>query len=139
MFSTLCLAAALACTAPADVKQSPAQEKHAATCAACAKACTDCQTACDICSRYCTTKVLGGSMEHHAVMEVCIGCGDACRFASSFAARHNPMACHAGECCMKCCSDAAAACEKYPDDKAMAECAKACRECERACKAMATK
>lgn len=138
MFSTLCLAAALTFAAPAD-KPTPADEKQAAACAACAKACTDCQTACDNCFRHCAGKVMGGDKDQHATMALCLGCADSCRFASSLAARHNPLACHAVECCIKCCADTAAACEKFPDDKVMAECAKACRECAKACKTMTIK
>jgi hypothetical protein len=37
---------------------------------------------------------------------------------------------------MKCCLECAESCEKFPDDKHMAECAKSCRECAKACKEM---
>jgi hypothetical protein len=139
MFSTLYLVVALVCATPADAKPMPADEKQAAACAACAKTCTDCQTACDSCYRHCAWKVFAGNKDHHTAMEMCLGCADSCRFASTLVARHSPMACHAGECCMKCCDDAATACEKFPDDKTMAECAKSCRECAKMCKTMATK
>ena len=51
-------------------------------------------------------------------------------------ARHSPFAAHACECCIKCTEACATACEKFPDDKHMAACAKACRDCAKACKEM---
>jgi hypothetical protein len=69
-------------------------------------------------------------------MECCLGCADACRLASTLTARHSPVAMHAGDCCMKCCADCATSCEKFPDDKIMADCAKMCRDCEKHCRDM---
>jgi hypothetical protein len=138
VFSTLCLAFVLANSAPLDVKPNTADKKHAAESAACVKACIECQIVCDSCYRHCAWKVLSGHKDHHAAMELCLGCSDACRFASALAARHSPLACHAVECCMKCCIDVAKECEKHPDDKMMAECAKACQDCAKICKQMTT-
>ena len=163
MFSNLCLVVALTLGAPGDAKEKSADGKIPANCSACVKTCTDAQVACEQCFFSCKqmmktyakeegTKEVGSKeanpkgqlsatemKEHGMAMETCLGCADACKLASSLIGRGSPVAPHAGECCRKCCADTATACEKFPDNQAMVDCAIACRACEKACVAMMAK
>jgi hypothetical protein len=158
MFSNLCLVVAIAVSAPADSKEKTVDGKISASCKATVKACTDAQVACEQCFVSCKqmmktyakedgSKEVGTKArpsatdmkEHGLAMECCLGCADACKLASSLIGRASPVAPHAGECCQKCCADCATACEKFPDNQAMVDCAIACRACEKACIAMSAK
>lgn len=100
----------------------------------CAKACADCQVQCDSCFQHCAELVARGDKGHVVTMHTCLDCAEWCKLAASLTARHSPFAEEASSCCMKCADDCAKACEKFPDDEHMVECAKSCRQCVKACK-----
>ncbi len=125
-------AAALALLGPA----APADEEHSEHFMACAKACADCQLQCDSCFKHCLSLLAEGKKEHAKTAQLCPDCGACCKLAATLSARQSPLAGHACECCAKCCDECAAACQKYPDDKHMAQCAKSCRDCAKACREM---
>ena len=102
----------------------------------CAKACADCQIHCDSCFQHCADLVAKGDKSHVKTMHACVDCAECCKLAATLSARHSPYAAAACECCAKCNDDCAAACEKFPDDKHMAMCAKSCRDCAKACREM---
>ena len=102
----------------------------------CAKACADCQTHCDSCFHHCAELVAKGDKDHAKSMHACVDCAECCKLAATLSARLSPYAAAACECCAKCNDDCAAACEKFPDDKHMAMCAKSCRDCAKACREM---
>lgn len=122
--------------APLAPAQADDAHKHHEHFMKCAKACADCQVHCDSCFAHCAELVAKGEKNHVETMNTCLGCADCCKLAASLTARHNPFAKEACECCMKCAEACAKACEKFPDDKHMAECAKSCRDCAKACKEM---
>jgi hypothetical protein len=109
---------------------------HAAHFLACAKACADCALQCDSCHHHCAHLVIGGSKDHAKSMELCVDCGEACRFAAALTARNSRLSVPACDCCAKCCDDCAEACESFKSDRHMSECAKACRDCAKACRDM---
>ena len=102
----------------------------------CAKACADCQTQCDSCFDHCAVLVAKGDKDHVKSMRACVDCAECCKLAATLCARHSPFAAAACECCAKCNDECASACEKFPDDKHMAMCAKSCRDCAKACREM---
>lgn len=102
----------------------------------CAKTCADCSLQCDSCHHHCAKLVVGGSKDHAKSMELCVDCGEACRFAAALTARESRLSLYACECCARCCDDCATACESFKDDRHMAECAKSCRDCAKACRDM---
>jgi hypothetical protein len=116
----------------AEVKDHPHNEHFAA----CAKACADCQQHCDMCFHHCATLLAEGKKEHAKTMHACVDCADCCKLAATLSARNSPFAKYACECCAKCNDECAAGCEKFPDDKHMAACAKSCRDCAKACREM---
>ena len=111
-------------------------EEHGEHFMACAKICAACQLDCDACHSHCLKLLAEGKKEHAKTVEACVDCGDCCKLAATLSARNSPYAFAACECCAKCCDDCAAACEKFPEDKHMAECAKKCHECAKACREM---
>lgn len=117
----------------ADDKKGDDHHEHFA---ACAKACAACMIECDMCFHHCAENLAAGKKEHAATLHTCIDCAECCKTAAALVARHSPFAAHACECCIKCTEACATACEKFPDDKHMAACAKACRDCAKACKEM---
>ena len=102
----------------------------------CAKVCADCQILCDMCFQHCAALVVKGDKNRDKTMQTCVDCADCCKLAATLSARMSPFAGAACECCAKCCDACAAACEKFPDDKHMAECANSCRDCAKECRAM---
>ena len=125
--------ATLATGANAFANQGYAHEMHFETCA---KTCAECQIHCDSCFQHCADLVAKGDKSHVKTMHACVDCAECCKLAATLSARHSPYAAAACECCAKCNDDCAAACEKFPDDKQMAMCAKACRDCAKACREM---
>ena len=113
-----------------------AQHEHAEHFMKCAKACADCQLQCDSCFKHCLTLLAEGKKEHAKTAQLCADCGECCKLAATLSARQSALAGPACECCAKCCDECAAACEKHPDDKHMAQCAKACRDCAKVCRDM---
>lgn len=109
-------------------------QKHHEYLMKCARACADCQVQCDSCFRHCAELATRGDKGHAVTMYTCLDCAECCKLAASLTARHSPFAEEASSCCMKCADDCARACEKFPNDKHMVECAKSCRECVKACK-----
>jgi gas vesicle protein len=101
---------------------------------ACARACAACALECEGCFRHCADALKDGKKEHATTLHTCVDCADCCRMTAALVARRGPFAAHAVECCVKCTEACAAACEKFPDDKQMAACAKACRDCLKACR-----
>jgi hypothetical protein len=102
----------------------------------CARACLDCQLECDTCYLHCRTLLEAGKKEHARTVDTCLGCSECCSLAAKLAARSSPFAGTACECCAKCCDECAEACGKFPDDKHMTRCAKACRDCAKECREM---
>jgi hypothetical protein len=130
---------ALAVTAAASPQNPGGGDKggdHAAHFLACARACADCSLQCDSCHHHCEQLVIKGSKDHAKSMELCVDCGEACRFAGSLTARHSRLSVLACECCAKCCDECATACEAFKDDRHMSDCAKSCRDCAKACRDM---
>jgi hypothetical protein len=125
--------ATLAVVARASADQVHEHETHFEECA---KACADCQTHCDSCFQHCAELVAKGDKDHAQSMHACVDCAECCKLAATLSARHSPFAAAACECCAKCNDECAAACEKFPDDKHMAMCAKSCRDCAKACREM---
>lgn len=113
-----------------------ADDKHHEPFMKCAKACADCQVQCDGCFRHCADLVAKGMVDHVKTLHTCVDCAECCKLAASLSARQSPFAVPACECCAKCCDECAAACEKFPDDNHMADCAKSCRDCAKACRTM---
>jgi len=70
-------------------------------------------------------------------MDACVDCADCCKCCSTLCARNSPMCGDMSACYAKCCEECEVACEKFPDDKQIAECAKACRTYAKECAAMA--
>src|SRR2546421_13129168 len=97
---------------------------HAGHFMQCAKACADCQLQCDSCFKHCLELLTQGKKEHAKTVQLCADCGECCKLADTLSARQSPLARPACECCATCCDECAAACEKFPDDKHMAQCAK---------------
>ena len=118
--------------------QARAQDPHAHDdhFSACAKACGECQLHCDACFHHCATLLAAGKKEHEKTMHACVDCAECCKLAATLSARNSPFAKAACECCAKCNDECATACEKFPDDKHMAMCAKSCRDCAKACREM---
>ena len=125
--------ATLATGANAFAYQHDEHEMHFETCA---KACADCQIHCDSCFQHCADLLAKGDKNHIKTMHACVDCAECCKLAATLSARHSPYAAAACECCAKCNDDCAAACEKFPADKHMAMCAKACRDGAKACREM---
>ena len=132
-----CLATALAVAVIASLGQSArAQHEHDEHLTKCAKVCADCQVQCDSCFKHCLDLVAGGKKEHAKTAQLCVDCGECCKACATLCARQSPLARPMLECCAKCCDECAAACEKSPDDKHMAACAKSCRDCAKECREM---
>ena len=102
----------------------------------CAKVCADCQLQCDSCFTHCRILLTEGKKDHAKTVQTCADCGECCKLAATLTARNSPFSAAACECCAKCCDECATACEKFADDKHMAECAKSCRDCAKACREM---
>ena len=113
-----------------------ADHEHAEHFTKCAKVCADCQVQCDSCFKHCLTLVADGKKEHAKTAQLCVDCAECCKTCSTLCARQSPLARPMLECCATCCDECAAACEKSPDDKHMAACAKSCRDCAKDCRAM---
>ena len=127
---------ALASQAQAEFKADDKDHPHGEHFAACAKVCADCQLHCDMCFHHCATLLAEGNKEHAKTMHACVDCAECCKLAATLSARNSPFATAACECCAKCNDECATACEKFPDDKHMAMCAKSCRDCAKACREM---
>ena len=110
---------------------------HAAPMLKCATVCNDCQIQCDACFTHCADMVNAGKKDYFKCMNACVDCADCCKCCSTLCARQSAFAGTMSTCCAKCCEECAAACEKFPDDKQLATCAKACRTCAKECAAMA--
>ena len=116
-----------------DKVQGHAHEEHFAKCA---KACADCTNACSSCHHHCASLVTTGKQDHVKTMNLCNDCAEFCGAAAKLSARHGPLAALICEACAKACDQCGAACEKFTDDKHMADCAKACKDCAVACREM---
>jgi hypothetical protein len=102
----------------------------------CAKACSDCQRSCDSCATHCAHMLAAGKKEHMTTMMTCRDCAVICAAASQVVAAGGPFSTIICDACEKACAECAKACEKFPDDKHMKDCADECRQCEKACKEM---
>ena len=136
MKTFLVLSFALALAGFAGVARAADADAHHGHFESCAKACADCQLQCDSCFHHCATLVADGKKDHAKTMHTCVDCADCCKLAATLTARHSSFAVPACECCAKCCEECAAACEKFHNDKHMADCAKSCRDCAKACHEM---
>jgi hypothetical protein len=117
-------------------KDSNAEEHGHGPMDHCAKACADCMRACESCARHCAHLVAAGEKAHMTTLGTCADCGDFCSTAAKIVARHGPFAITMCEACATACDKCGDACAKYPKDKHMAHCAKACRDCAKACREM---
>ena len=102
----------------------------------CAKACSDCQRECDSCATHCANQTAAGEKEHLTTLMTCRDCADFCAAAAQIVARGGPFAGLICQSCAEACARCGKACEKFPDDAHMKQCAKECRECEKACREM---
>lgn len=110
--------------------------EHGAHFLKCARVCAECQLQCDSCFTHCRIMLENGNKEHAKTAQTCADCAECCKLAATLTARFSPFSVAACECCAKCCDECAAACEKMPNDKHMAECAKSCRDCAKSCRDM---
>ncbi len=123
--------------AVAPIGQSArAQDTHTAHFMKCAKVCGDCQLQCASCFKHCLTMLTDGKKGHAKTAQLCADCAECCKTCSTLCARESSLARPMLECCATCCDQCAAACEKTPDDKHMAACAKSCRDCVKDCREM---
>jgi len=137
MSRTWYLTAATLAMAVAPLGQSArAQHEHAEHFMKCAKVCADCQLQCDSCFKHCLTLLSDGKKEHARTAQLCADCGECCKTCSTLCARESPLAGPMLQGCAKCCDECAGGCEKTPDDKHMAACAKSCRDCAKQCREM---
>src|SRR5579871_2084657 len=113
-----------------------AHDAHAGHFAQCAKACTDCLRECESCANHCAHLVAEGKKDHLTTLGTCADCAEFCTSAAKIVARQGPMAGTICESCAKACDTCGAACEKFPQDEHMKQCAKACRDCAKACRDM---
>jgi hypothetical protein len=123
-------------TIGAGADERRAEDKHAGHFDGCAKECANCMRECESCARHCMDQVNGGKQDHFATLQSCSDCADMCAAAGKIVARRGPMAGIVCEACAKACNVCGTACEKFPSDQHMTQCAKACRECEKACREM---
>ena len=112
--------ATLAAVGPAVAQEK--KDDHHAHFTKCARACADCQLQCDTCFSHCKDLLAQGKKEHEKTTQLCVDCADCCKLAATLTARMSPLS--------------AEACEKFKDDKHMADCAKSCRDCAKACREM---
>lgn len=137
MFRALLLTSVVAAAAFLNGTNVQADDdKHHEHFLKCAKACADCQVQCDGCFHHCAELVAKGKKEHAKAMHNCVDCADCCALAAKLTARHSPFSAAACECCAKCTDQCATECERFPDDKHMADCAKSCRNAVKECRAM---
>ncbi|MBX9580386.1 MAG: four-helix bundle copper-binding protein [Gemmataceae bacterium] len=113
-----------------------ADPPHAAHFAHCARVCADCLVVCDTCQKHCLDLLGQGKKEHARSAQMCGDCRELYQVASALSARHSPLAGYACEACAKTCDDCAAECDKFKDQKMMADCAAKCRERAKACRDM---
>lgn len=102
----------------------------------CATACSQCQLECSSCATHCAMQLKQGHKDHAETLATCQDCADMCVAASQIVSRKGPFADLICKACADACAKCAVACEKFPDDKHMAKCAKQCLECEKACREM---
>jgi hypothetical protein len=121
---------------PKRSANAPRHDEHNEAFQECAEACSDCQRACDTCATHCAHLMHAGEGEHVTTLMTCQDCADICACASQCCARGGPFVGLICEASAEACSKCAEECEKFPDDKHMAACAKECRKCERACRGM---
>ena len=134
--AALIVLAALAAPAMRAQEKAPGKGPAHNAYADCAKACAVCMLNCDSCHHHCAQLVADGKKDHLASMNLCNDCGEVCAVAARITARQGPLAVPVCQGCARACDTCAASCEKFPDDKHMAQCAKACRDCAKACRAM---
>ena len=132
-FSIFATAVGLALFSPLG-SPARAQHEHDEHFTKCAKTCAHCQIECDSCFKHCLNLLADGNKEHSKTAQLCADCAECCKTCSTLCARKSPLARHMLECCEKCCTECAAACGKFPEEKHMAECAKACSECAKECR-----
>jgi hypothetical protein len=133
MLNYLSLAAFALAAVLAPSGLARAAEDHGEHFVKCAKVCAACQVECDSCFAHCLELAAGGKKEHQKTAQLCTDCAECCKSCATLCARKSPLAAPMLECCVKCCEKCAAACEKFPDDKHMAQCAKSCRDCAKEC------
>jgi hypothetical protein len=135
MHSLSLMATAVAVAAMVAVGSAAcAEPEHAHHLMKCAKTCADCQLQCDSCFSHCLGLLTDGKKDHAKTAKLCADCAECCKTCSTLCARTSPLANPMLECCAKCCDECAAGCEKFPDDKHMAACAKSCRDCAKECR-----
>jgi hypothetical protein len=132
---TALAAAAFSGTALAEQK-SNAHAEHDEMLQKCAEACSDCQRECDSCATHCGHMLSEGKKDHLKTLMTCRDCATICAAASQVVAAGGPFSSLICDSCEKACAECAKACEKFPDDKHMKECAEECRKCEKACREM---
>jgi len=117
-------------------KKDDAHGAHDEMMMKCAEACNDCQRACDSCANHCGQMLADGKKQHHATLQTCQDCADACADAARVVSRHGPFSHMVCEYCAQACDKCATECEKFKSDEHMARCAEECRKCLKACKDM---
>jgi hypothetical protein len=104
--------------------------------AKCAKVCKDCMQACKACNTHCAGMVKSGKKEHEKSLKLSADCRDICALAATICERKGPMTAAICEACRIACDACGKECQKYPNMKPMADCAKSCAVCSKACQEM---
>jgi hypothetical protein len=102
--------------------------------AACIRACAECQELCLATVQHCLRA--GGAHATPELIRTLLDCAKGCETARDFMLRGSAL--QQGYCrgCAHACGSCASACEKFPDDDAMAACAQGCRRAMEACRAV---
>lgn len=99
-------------------------------------------TDCLACARSCNETIvhcleLGGEHANPTHISALLDCAQICETAAAFMARGSQLHPNVCAACADACDRCAAECERFPDDAAMAECARICRQTAKSCRAMA--
>ena len=101
----------------------------------CIRDCLDCARSCYETITHCLE--LGGEHAEARHINALLDCAQICETTAAFMARVSEL--HPKVCaiCADACERGAKECERFPDDKMMAECAEICRQTANSCRTMA--
>lgn len=102
----------------------------------CAAECAKCQEICDSCAAHCLKMLGEGKKAHAETLQTCLDCAEICAAADRVVARSGPFSNIICRACADACLHCAEACERFPDDQHMADCARECRKCASVCQQM---
>jgi hypothetical protein len=97
---------------------------------------------CEKCHNVCARTVThcldeGNTQADTKHIRALLDCIEFCATCVSFMLRDSPAHRRVCEICAEVCDACAVSCERFPDDKAVNECAKECRRCAESCRRMA--